>query len=59
MASINTPPGEKVMQSATGVTRKLNLAADMMQAFGLAAAAGIGTALASGLVVVMIVLHAG
>lgn len=38
---------------------KLNLAADMMQAVGLAAAAGIGAALASGFVVVMIALHAG
>ena len=36
----------------------MNLAGDMLQTFGLAAAAGIGTALASGLVVVMIALHA-
>lgn len=39
-------------------TQKMNLAGDMMQAVGLAAVAGIGTALASGLVVVMIVLSA-
>jgi hypothetical protein len=37
----------------------MNLALDMMQAIGLATAAGIGAALASGFVVVMIVLHAG
>ena len=36
----------------------MNLAGDMLQTFGLAAAAGIGTALASGLVVVMIALPA-
>ncbi len=47
------------MQADTSTIRKLSLAADMMQAFGLAAAAGIGTALASSLVVVMIALHAG
>ena len=35
---------------------ELNLAADMFQTVGLAAAAGIGTALASGFVVVMLAL---
>ena len=36
---------------------ELNLAADMLQTVGLAAAAGIGTALVSGFVVVMLALH--
>lgn len=45
------------MQTQT-TTQKMNLAGDMMQAVGLAAVAGIGTALASGFVVVMIALHA-
>ena len=36
---------------------EMNLAADMLHAVGLAAAAGIGTALASGFVVVMLALH--
>ena len=36
---------------------ELNLAADMFQTVGLAAAAGISTALVAGLVVVMLALH--
>ena len=36
---------------------EMRLAVDMIQTVGLAAAAGIGTALASGLVVVMLALH--
>lgn len=48
-----------IMQTETTRVRgDMNLAGDMLQAVGLAAAAGIGTALASGLVVVMIALHA-
>jgi hypothetical protein len=35
-------------------TKRVNLARDMLQALGLAALAGLGTALASGLVVVVI-----
>ena len=35
---------------------ELNLASDMFQALGLAAVAGLGTALASGLVVVILAL---
>ena len=35
---------------------ELNLASDMFQALGLAAVAGLGTALASGFVVVMLAL---
>ncbi len=46
------------MQTQIVTTPKMNLAGDMLQAVGLAAAAGIGTALASGFVVVMIALHA-
>lgn len=48
------------MQAASqpGVKDELNLARDMIQALGLAAAAGIGAALASGLVVVLIALAA-
>ena len=38
---------------------ELNLASDMFHAVGLAAAAGIGTALASGFVVVMLALSVG
>jgi hypothetical protein len=37
---------------------EMHLAADMFHAVGLAAAAGIGTALASGFVVVMLALNA-
>ena len=37
---------------------EMNLAVDMLHTVGLAAAAGIGTALASGFVVVMLALHA-
>ena len=36
---------------------EMNLAVDMFHAVGLAAAAGIGTALASGFVVVMLTLN--
>ena len=36
---------------------EMNLAVDMFHTVGLAAAAGIGTALASGLVVVMLALN--
>ena len=36
---------------------EFNLASDMFQALGLAAVAGLGTALASGFVVVMLVMH--
>ena len=36
---------------------ELNLASDMFQALGLAAVAGLGTALASGFVVVMLAMH--
>ena len=38
---------------------ELNLASDMFHTVGLAAAAGIGTALASGFVVVMLALSVG
>ena len=41
----------------TAPIAELTLAADMFQAVGLAAVAGIGTALASGFVVVMLALH--
>lgn len=46
------------MQAASqpGVKDELNLARDMIQALCLAVAAGIGAALASGLVVVLIAL---
>ena len=36
---------------------EFNLASDMFQALGLAAVAGLGTALASGFVVVMLAMH--
>ena len=36
---------------------ELNLASDMFQTIGLAAVAGISTALASGAIVVMLALH--
>ena len=36
---------------------EMNIAVDMLHTVGLAAAAGIGTALASGFVVVMLALH--
>ena len=42
------------MPHLSSSTKRVNLARDMLQALGLAAAAGLGTALASALVVVVI-----
>lgn len=42
------------MTTDTSTTRRVNLVRDMLQALGLAALAGLGTALASGLVVVFL-----
>ena len=42
------------MTHLSSSTKRVNLARDMLRALGLAAAAGLGAALASGLVVVVI-----
>ena len=49
--------GQRDLPQPTQPLEELNLASDMLQTIGLAVVAGIGTALASGAVVVMLALH--
>ncbi len=49
--------GQRDLPQPTQPLEELSLASDMFQTVGLAAVAGIGTALASGFVVVMLALH--
>ena len=49
--------GQRDLPQPTQPLEELNLASDMLQTIGLAAVAGIGTALASGAVVVMLALQ--
>ena len=49
--------GQRDLPQPTQPLEELNLASDLLQTIGLAAVAGIGTALASGAVVVMLALH--
>ena len=49
--------GQRDLPQPTQPLEELNLASDMFQTIGLAAVAGISTALASGAIVVMLALH--
>ena len=49
--------GQRDLPQPTQPLEELNLASDLLQTIGLAAVAGIGTALASGAVVVMLALQ--